>query len=314
MGWTPQRIELISHGRHDEAPASADCYPGMVLQQNSSMQVAPHAVPGGLGPLMVAVEDAWRGADITQKLPANYVIPFRRPTRGDLLLMLLQNGQNVAAGVGLMSAGDGTLVANNGPSLYEIVTPSAVITNVGTETAFSNGTYTIPANTLQVGDVIHVRAKVFCVAENSTNTHRIRLYLGTAPLTLADSTALQLAANDVVEFNLDITVRTIGATGTIIATGTMAYTISGTWTSSGITDVSATLDTTIAEPLVIKSLASAVSAGNQIRLDEFTVNLARAGGLNTLVYSAEAINNSIGAGSSPISGFNSAAFIRVQVP
>lgn len=322
MGFTPNRICLISYGRHDEAPIATVVYPGMLALLNSSNQLIPHNVPGGGGQLLVVEEDALRGGDITQQLVAtnNPAGPFRRAAKGDEYLMLLQYGQNVAAQTALMSAGDGTLIANPGSLLANITAPSAVITNVGTETAFSNGSYTFPANILQVGDVVHVRAKAVCVAQNSTNTHRVRLYIGATPVTIADSTALALQAADYVLIDLYLTVRTITATGTIVASGFMTYTIAGTVTDTSLTDVSATLDSTIAEPLVIKSLASATSSGNQIRLDEFRVDLNRPGGLNTMVYAAESINNSVGAGSSPMSGFNSlvpagaASFIRVLVP
>lgn len=315
MAIAPQKVVLISRGRHDEAILGADCYPGMAGLLNSSNQVIPHNVPGGGGPLLVLKEDALQGLDITQKLPQGTspynVAPFQRAAKGDLLTMLLQNGQNVAAQTSLMSAGDGTLIANPGNPVYQITTPSSVITNTATETAFSNGSYTIPANFLQVGDRIHIRAKAFLIAVNSTNTHRVRLYIGATPVTLADSTALALIANDVVIFDIFVTVRAITSSGTIIADGTVAYSVSGTFTSTTTTLASTTLDSTVAETIVIKSLASAASAGNQIRLDEFQINFDRDAGLNTLVVSQEAINNSSGTGTS---GFNSAALIRCMVP
>jgi hypothetical protein len=191
---TPNRIKLISHGRYDEAPASADVWPGMVLQNNAALAVAPLATVGGKPPLMVVIEDALQGGDITQKIASGNVVPFTRPVSGDLLLMLLQNGQNVASNVPLMSAGDGTLIANPGAVLSEIVAPSAVITNTAVETVFSNGSYAIPANLLAVGDVVHIRAKAFCVAVAAAATQRVRMYLGATAI--ADSTALALVAND----------------------------------------------------------------------------------------------------------------------
>lgn len=314
---TPNRIQLITHGRYDEAVSSADCYPGMALQQNSSLAVAPAAViGGGVSPKLICLEDALQGGDATQKIASGNVTPMYRPIPGDLVLMLLQNGQNVAANVPLISAGDGTLITSPGSVLYEIEAPSTVITNLGTETAFSNGSYTFPANLFAVGDVIHIRSKVFCIAENSTNTHRIRLYLGATPVTLADSTALALAANDYVLFDLVLTIRTITASGTFIGDVAITYTVSGTVTETESTIVSTTLDSTVSELLVIKSLASATSAGNQVRLDEFLVSITKAGGMNTFAISQEAINNSSGAGSSPMSAANAgtAAFIRCMIP
>jgi hypothetical protein len=315
MAWTPQKIALIARGRYDEGVLAADAYPGMSLVKNSSGLYIPNNLVGGNTHLMVATEDVSKGGNITQKLNSGDAFPFYHPAKGDVFTMLLQNGQNVAINAPLMSAGDGTLIAALTPDLlYKITAPSTTITNLGTETAFSNGSYTLPANTLAVGDVFHIRAKVFLIAVNSTNTHRVRVYVGATPVTVADSGALALIANDVMIFDITMTVRTITASGTIIADGFIDYSISGTFTHLPFTIASSTLDSTVANPIVIKSLASATSAGNQIRLDEFSVDIDRTAGLTTTVLAAEAINNSAGAGSSPMSGFSSAAFIRCLVP
>jgi hypothetical protein len=315
MGFTPNRIVLISHGRHDEAQADSDCYPGMSLLIKSNGNIIPHNVEGGAGELCIAEEDALRGGDVTQKLPSGYVLGFRRPTRGDKLLMLLQNGQNVAQRAALMNAGDGTLIAAPASgTLYEITAPSTTITNTNVETAFSNGSFNVPANYLQPGDRLRIRAKVLCLSQNSTNTHRIRLYFGTGPITIADSTALALQANDYVIIDAVIEVRTITASGTVIADGTITYTIAASVTNTSFTVASTTLDSTVVEAVVIKSLASATSLSNQVRLDELSIDLFRTTGVQAIVIADEAINNSSGTGSSPVSGFNSAAFIRCMVP
>jgi hypothetical protein len=295
----PNRIALISRGRHEEYPAnSGNVYPGHLLYEvpaTSPLAVDPHNVVGGGGPVLVAEEDALQGGTNATAYVINSPVSVRVCAKGDKMLLRLTTGQSVTAGQPLMSNGDGTVTLNAGNVLYEITAPSTVITNLGTETAFSNGSYAIPANTLQVGDVIRVQFKVFCIAENSTNTHRIRLYLGASPITLADSTALQLAAGDVVICDLNITVRSITASGTIVADGFLSYSVSGTFTDTGITVASTTLDSTVAETLVIKSLASATSTGNQIRLDEFRVSLAGASGPQaTVAVAQEAVNNTGG--------------------
>ena len=307
---TPNRIVLISpRGRHDEATLDADSYPGMVMARKSNGNIIPHNVAGTGGMLLFLKEQALVGGDITQKILSGDVGPLQIPEKGDLMLGLLQNLQNVAQNVSLMSAGDGTLMANPGKIPVNIVAPSAVITNLGTETTFSNGTYVFPANFLQVGDVIKIHGKVTCVAENATNTHRIRCYVGAS--TLADSTALQLAAADVVEFDIEMTIRTIGASGTFVCTVRVADSVSGTWATTTATVASTAIDTTVTETIAVKSLASATSAGNQIRLDEFRIEIVRAAGLDTMVVSAEACDNSASTGTS---GFNTAKFVRVWVP
>lgn len=312
--WTPSRVVLIARGRYDEGVLDADVWPGMLMARKSNGNYIPHNVIGGGGPLLVATEDVLRGKTIKEKLLSGDQAPFYHPARGDQFLMLLKNGQSVTNGDPLMSSGDGTLIAALGQGssvLYEIVTPSTVITNTNTETAFSNGSYTVPANTLAVGDVISVRAKVFCISENSTNTHQIKLYMGGTPITIVDSSARQLAANDVVEIEANITVRTITASGTIIADGYVDFSISGTFTHLPFTLASSTMDSTVANPIVIKSTASATSATNQVRLDEYRVSLARLGSINTIVSALETRDNSGGTGTSE---FNSAMFIRCLVP
>lgn len=305
---TPNRIVLISNGRYDEAPAAADVYPGMALLQNSAGNIIAHNIVGGGGELNVCQEDALQGKTILTKIASGDVCPFRRATRGDLLLMLLQAGQSVTALDPLMSAGDGTLIACPTNVLKNIVAASTTITSTASETTFSNGSYSLPANFLVAGDVLRIRAKAYCIAENSTNTHRVRLYINST--TLADSTALQLAAADVVIIELALTVRTIGSSGTIIADGFLSASVSGTYTTNGVTLASTTLDTTAAATIAIKSLASAANAGNQIRLDEYRIEVLRNTGVNVLVYAAETKDNSGSTGTS----VNNAMFIRAQVP
>ncbi len=312
----PNRIVLIARGRHDEAVASADCWPGMLLVQGSTGQVAPHNILGQNTPLIVATEEALRGLDITQKLPSGDQTSFHRSARGDEILMLLQNGQNVTNGAGLMSAGDGTLIAAtgaglSGSTLYQITAPSATITNTTTDTAFSNGSYTFPANFFQVGDVVRVRSKAFCIAVTAAATQQVRTYLGAGPTTLADATALSLVAADIVLTELTLTIRTIGASGTFVGDGVITSSVAGSFTVTPLTIASTAIDTTVTQLLTVKAKASAAAAGNQIRLDEFAVSIGRGGFGSPLVFAYESVNNSGGSGTS---GFNNAAFIRTMAP
>lgn len=303
---TPNRIVLISRGRHEEAMVASAYYPGMLLAKNSSGYTLPHNVIGGGGPVRVGVEDALRGGDITQVIPADYYGPYREAAKGDLLLFRIAIGENIANSDLLMSDGAGALKAYpatiGGAELYQILAASTTITNLGTETTFSNGSYAMPASTLRAGDIVRIRAKAFCIAENSTNTHRVRLYVNST--TLADSTALQLAAGDVVIFDVYMTIRTVGASGTFIASGFTITSVAGTFTTTPFTIASTTLDTTAIATFAIKSLASATSAGNQIRLDEYQILLDRSG-LSyqiPLVQAAEAVDNSAGSATAFLRG------------
>lgn len=304
----PNKIVLIGDGgRHEEGVAGSALYPGQLVKKNSSGNIVVHDVQGGPALLRVIKEDSLKANTVLQALTSGDVVPYHVAAKGNKLLMLLKNGQNVAIGEPLMSAGDGTLITNPGEQLANIVAPSTTITNTNVETTFSNGSYAIGANTLAVGDKIRIRWKALCLGQNSTDTHRVRLYIGST--TLQDTTALALDPNDWVAGDLTLTIRTIGASGTFIATGYMTTVVATVVTVTNVTVASTTLDTTAAATIAVKSLASATSAGNQIRLDEFSVDLMRDAGLVPLVHADEAIDNSGGTGTS----VGNAALIRVLV-
>lgn len=304
---TPNRIVLKSRGRYDEVVSSGVLYAGMLVLENSSSLTIAHNVAGGAAAPVVVQEDALQGKTILNPLVSGEITPVRRAAKGDQLLMLLQAVQNVAKAAELMSAGDGTLMANPGRYPVNIVAPSATLTNLAAETVFSNGTYTIPANFLKAGDVIRIHTKAVDIAQNSTNTETIKIYQGGTAL--ANSGALALAAGQYSIIDLDWTIRTIGASGTYVAEGYMSANPAASITDSSFTVASTAIDTTAAIAITVKATQSAQSAGNQIALDEFRIEIIRAGGLNTIATADEAIDNSGSTGTS----VNSAAFIRVLI-
>ncbi len=302
----PNTIKLISpHGRYDEGPIGAsDLYPGMLIQQAAGLWV-PHAQAGGQNTRTVVLEDGLIGHTKLDKQPANDWARFWRCVSGDKMQMLIQKGQNIAKSTPLMSAGDGTLIANPGVTLYEVVAPSTTVTNTTTETTFSNSTYTIPANYLQVGDQIVIRGRATLTAHNGTDTHNVKVYIGS---TLVASTgAVNIATNGVVEWALFLTIRTIGATGTFVASGYMLAGTPGTATPVGAVLSSTTIDTTATQQIKVTTTASAASAGNVIQLDEESVNNVRDAGQEIVCVADEARDNSGNTGTS----LNNAMFIRV---
>lgn len=309
MVWTPQKIALIARGRYDEGLLAVQAWPGMSLVLNSSGQPIPNNVIGGGGPLLVAIEDALRGGDITQALPISTNSPYYRPAKGDLFAMLLQNGQNVAAQTALMSAGDGTLIANPGPRPYQIVAPSAALNTYTSITVFSNGTFTLPANLLAPGDILHIRAKLTQISVTATPTNILTLKIGST--VIGATAAVSVIANDVIEMEAYLTIRTTGSGGTFIGSVTTSQSASGVFSDSATTLATTAINTTTTQAITANTTCSASSASNSCQLDEFYIEIIKAGGMNTLVIAQEAINNSGGTGTS---GFNTAAFIRCMVP
>lgn len=84
--------------------------PGSLLELDNAGKVKAHATAAGnvLVP-MVACEDELQGGSIDTVLAAGARVQVWIPTRGDQAYMLLKDGENVAIGDALESAGDGTL-------------------------------------------------------------------------------------------------------------------------------------------------------------------------------------------------------------
>jgi hypothetical protein len=139
----------------------------------------------------------------------------------------------VCEGLALEAAtADGDIIevlgmASNATSglLFASVAASAAVSNTTTETAFDQS-YTIPANTLKAGDVISGRAQVIATSTNSTDTLNVKLKIGST--VVAATGAVDVANNDVAYIDYAITIRTSGASGTLVATGTASLGVEGT--------------------------------------------------------------------------------------
>lgn len=155
------------------------------------------------------------------------------------------------------------------------VAASAAVSNTTTETAFDK-TVTIPADTLQPGDVIRVRAQAIATATNSTDTLDLQLRLGTTDI-LATG-AVDVANNDIGYIDAEIVIRTIGASGTMVAAGVVALGVPGTVTAKPKLMASTALDTTAAISVNVSATWSVANAGNSVRLDVLDVQVVRAAG------------------------------------
>lgn len=142
---------------------------------------------------------------------------------------------------------------------------SSAVTNTATETSFDNSILTIPANTLNLGDVIRVRAQGIATATNSTDTLNVRLRLGTTAFIATG--AVDVANNDIFTIDADVVIRTIGASGTAVASGYTAIGAAGTATARPQFAASTTIDTTAAISANISAVWSVQNVGNSCRLD-----------------------------------------------
>ncbi len=106
------RIHSKGPFRHEEAVAGiAGIYPGMLLKLNSSGEVILHTTEGGeLGDeVLIAEEDALQGNTIATVYTLAEVVSYIVAPKGSVLNMLIEDGQDIAIGDKIMSAGNGKL-------------------------------------------------------------------------------------------------------------------------------------------------------------------------------------------------------------
>lgn len=246
---------------YDEATISGTPLPGYLVEMNSAGKVQAHSTRGGKSSRKFLREDSLQGKTYLQAYADGDLGQFYTCPQGVKVYGVLKVLENVAIGDFLISNGDGTVVKAASAVLVNNVADSTTITNVTAETTFSNGTITIPKNTLKVGDSIRIRGLVVFVATNSTDTAQIKVKLGST--SIVDTGAIDNANADVCQFDITLVVRTIGATGTIVGQATYSDGVLGTATTRTAVLASTSIDTTAAITITVTQTTSVANAGNQ---------------------------------------------------
>lgn len=159
---------------------------------------------------------------------------------------------------------------------------STGVTAGTTETAFTNQV-TIPANTLAVGDRIHVKAWTKTTNQNSTDTLALKLVfannvdLKTTAITVAASAAADAATNDIYCFEANLRVIAIGAaaTGKVGGFGLAIKAGGATWQNVTSIDDVTTVGTTSAIYAGLTYTWSVSNANNVVRIKECQVAVWR---------------------------------------
>lgn len=172
------------------------------------------------------------------------------------------DGLVIGATTGQFKADAGTGAGN----VYIATAASTALSATTTPTTFDKN-YTFAANTLAAGDVIRVFGEVICTATNSTDTFTGILQIGST--NVATTGAIDVANNDTFTFLSEITIRTAGASGTLVAS-TLLNTATGNTTYKSIILGSTTVDTTATQLVGIQGTWSTNNAGNSARLDVST--------------------------------------------
>lgn len=118
MTTSANQIQLIGDFRREEMLTAEALYPGHLCEQTSatSPTVQKHSTEGGYAERIVAVEDALQGNTISTVYASGALASLNIVAPGAVVQMFLQAGENVSIGDKLISAGDGTLIANGSES------------------------------------------------------------------------------------------------------------------------------------------------------------------------------------------------------
>lgn len=155
--------------------------------------------------------------------------------------------------------------------LGNIIESSAAL-SANTETVF-NKSVSIPANWLQAGDALRIRAKARVTAGATGDTLVCRVRLNSAAgVLLAASTSIDPAADGLITFNLEGAIRLAGAGGTIEVQGMSVANTSALATGTAGT---VAIDTTAANSIVVTADWSADTADTVV-LEHLSVSLLRA--------------------------------------
>ena len=106
------RVHSKGTFRQEEAyAAEAGIYPGMLVRLDSDGKLEIHDVEGGeLGDeVLVAAEDALQGGIVATVYAISTIVTYLIPNKGSVVNMLIEDGQDVAIGDKLISAGNGKL-------------------------------------------------------------------------------------------------------------------------------------------------------------------------------------------------------------
>ena len=139
-----------------------------------------------------------------------------------------------------------------------------------TTTAADIFSYTIPANTLEVGDI--VRIKVFCTVIDSNGTDTLTPVLNFGGSAIATGAALDVADDDIVFAEADVHVTATGSSGTCTAIGEIRTDALGAVHVIASTALTS-MDTTGGLAVALNVDWDAAHADNEVRIDTVSIEL-----------------------------------------
>ena len=139
-----------------------------------------------------------------------------------------------------------------------------------TTTAADLFSYTIPANTLEKGDI--VRIKVFCTVVDSNGSDTLTPILKVGGTAIATGAALDVADDDIVYAWADVHCTATGSSGTCTAIGEIRTDALGAVHVIATTALTS-MDTTGGLAVALNVDWDAAHADNEVRIDAVSVEL-----------------------------------------
>ena len=200
------------------------------------------------------------------------------PPSGDFYIFI--DSDNANAYTLRNSAGTDTILGSPNPAtlygLYSQTANSATINTTGEQSIVGSGvgSLSIPADAFIVGDSFHAKIGGVLNATGGGGRSELIVKIKTCAIVLASTGVFDLdtATNQGWECELDFTIATIGATGSICTNGNFAYVKDNDRKVSGyiFQDVQ-TIDTTISNTLDITVEWNVLNAGDDIYSANFVL-------------------------------------------
>ena len=130
--------------------------------------------------------------------------------------------------------------------------------------------YTIPANKLEVGDI--VRVKVFCTVVDTNGSDELTAILNFGGSAIATAAALDVADSDIVYAWADVHVTATGSSGTMTAISEIRTDANGSTSVTAATNLSSK-DTTGGLAVALNMDWNAANADNEVRIDAVSIEL-----------------------------------------
>jgi len=113
---TENQAHLVGDFRREEAVAAATITPGMLTEETSAGTFQAHSTEGGYAVRLFAEVDALQGNTLTDDYSALDLVSANVELVGNEVQAFLKAGEDVSIGDNLISAGDGTLIAEGSAS------------------------------------------------------------------------------------------------------------------------------------------------------------------------------------------------------